>query len=303
MKPLILTLLLAVAQPSRPPSPGDRQTQGQHQAAAAQEHSGAQAAQSNPQHPAPLCQKQPVDQCPVAPKPQPEGGWYASPDWWVAGFTGALFIATLGLWIFTGLMWWATRLAVADAGEGTRIANEALEHARESSERELRAYVSHRLGSVAVFATANAVQMTFVTENHGLTPASDLHTASIVDIYPYPLPQNFKLPDLLADEATAQRISLFPRAQREATRLSREFRSEELEDVWKGTERRIYAFSITQYVDAFGKLRTTNMSVCLGGPIFAEWTNAIRTALLQGRPMEPNAPFSFDLGPIHNSAD
>ena len=36
------------------------------------------------------------------------------PDWWVAIFTGLLFIATFGLWIFTALLWWTTRKAVAD---------------------------------------------------------------------------------------------------------------------------------------------------------------------------------------------
>ena len=34
------------------------------------------------------------------------------PDWWVAGFTGLLSVATCGLWIVTGFMWWETRKAV-----------------------------------------------------------------------------------------------------------------------------------------------------------------------------------------------
>lgn len=67
-------------------------------------------------------ERQPQDE--VGAKSKREGDWYAMPDWWVAGFTGALFLATLGLWIFTALLWSATRRAVIDGVENIKLAKD-----------------------------------------------------------------------------------------------------------------------------------------------------------------------------------
>jgi hypothetical protein len=60
----------------------------------------------------------------VGDKTRAESQWYASPDWWTAGFTGALFIATTGLWIFTALLWRTTRQAVIDGEQAIKAAAE-----------------------------------------------------------------------------------------------------------------------------------------------------------------------------------
>ncbi|HTZ21360.1 MAG TPA: hypothetical protein VMC06_10810 [Opitutaceae bacterium] len=53
----------------------------------------------------------------IAPQSEEQRHWYANPDWWVAGFTAALFIATAGLWFFTGLLWRATNALVRSERE------------------------------------------------------------------------------------------------------------------------------------------------------------------------------------------
>lgn len=42
--------------------------------------------------------------------------------WWLAAFTGCLFVSTTGLWIFTGLLWRSTKRAVEGEAEAIKIA-------------------------------------------------------------------------------------------------------------------------------------------------------------------------------------
>lgn len=98
-----------------------------------------------------------------------------SPDWWVAGFTGALFFATLGLWIATWKMWRATQSAVVDANAGLTIARDTLSHARESSERQLRAYLAIRPNpDKAVISAGRMPELEIVITNVGQTPAHEI---------------------------------------------------------------------------------------------------------------------------------
>jgi hypothetical protein len=59
----------------------------------------------------------------IAAKTKNQGCWYTNPDWWIAGFTGLVFVATTGLWVFTGFMWRTTRQAVLDSALGIDLAN------------------------------------------------------------------------------------------------------------------------------------------------------------------------------------
>lgn len=110
---IMLGLLLGAA--SNPPSPSGGNTQTQSQTASAKHHTDAQNAQSNPHPPFVVEIEQPANQHPIATEAEDYRQWYATPDWWVAGFTCALFLATAGLWLFTGLMWWETRKTVSMA--------------------------------------------------------------------------------------------------------------------------------------------------------------------------------------------
>jgi hypothetical protein len=75
---------------------------------------------------------------PAALEAGPEEHWYGVPDWWTAGFTGALFVATTGLWVFTGFLWWTTRRAVRDGAASIKAA----ETSAQALTRAEKAYLS-----------------------------------------------------------------------------------------------------------------------------------------------------------------
>jgi hypothetical protein len=171
----------AVAEPtSQQPPPGGGKSQVEHKAAASEEHQDSEGTKQHPSAPAIIT---PIEQSPrenmAAPQSKEEGNWYARPDWWVAGFTGLLFLATAGLWLFTGLLWRTTTRAVADGEKGLAAATKAAAAAEKSADvavttlRDLeRPYVF-----VSDIWLPNGEQnlaaqhISFDLTNHGRTPA------------------------------------------------------------------------------------------------------------------------------------
>src|SRR3954447_23964406 len=98
-----------------PPSPSSGERQQQHHNTAPQKHTDGDDTKSNSDN-APIgiehVYTKNNDQ--VATKREPEGDWYANPDWWVATFTGLLFGATAGLWAATWSLYRTTRKAVIE---------------------------------------------------------------------------------------------------------------------------------------------------------------------------------------------
>jgi hypothetical protein len=149
------TLILEALRPGslvalNPPSPGGRNTQHQSEAQSSKHHGDAQGAYDGSTNAPIIAQAQPPDQHAVAANPKEEGEWYAKPDWWVAGFTAALFIATTGLWIFTALLWLSTRRAVLEGAQAIKAAQctaaAANTHARAAQE-------ANRINREALVAT------------------------------------------------------------------------------------------------------------------------------------------------------
>ena len=54
-----------------------------------------------------------------------DGPWYYKSDWWIAGSTFALFLATSGLWFYTARLWRTTARAVEDGRRGIEAAIDA----------------------------------------------------------------------------------------------------------------------------------------------------------------------------------
>ena len=111
------------------PSPGGVR-QRQHEGYATEYHDDSRAGQNNAQSVPFVQDQQAQDQNPVASKAKNEGNWYANPDWWVAGFTCALFIATSALWAFTALLWLSTKKLVMDE---EKAINAAFSHVAETA--------------------------------------------------------------------------------------------------------------------------------------------------------------------------
>lgn len=186
MTVLVLPLLIAAAplptrRPLDRPAPSGGNTPAEHQAAPTQESQHTSGDERGTKI-APLVVE--IDQSEgheaIATKSQGEGEWYALPDWWVAGFTGALFIATAGLWVATFLLWRSTNKAVVDASKGLKIAEETLSHSREASHRELRAYICATDIEVSDFQIGQRPEFKFFPRNYGVTPAKDVQCVFVI---------------------------------------------------------------------------------------------------------------------------
>jgi hypothetical protein len=107
---MLLALLGATCSQSYPPPPSSGEPQAEHEANPANKHDNPQSDErGTPEAPLFIQIQQPPNQYTIASYPQSEGDWYTRPDWWMAGFTAALFLSTTGLWVFTGLMWYQIR--------------------------------------------------------------------------------------------------------------------------------------------------------------------------------------------------
>ena len=135
---------------SQPPPPGRGYAQTEQQSASSNEHHNGdddkRVAQYTPFVVINLNNSTVHDE--VGTKANEESGWYTRPDWWVAFFTGMLFLATVGLWIFTALLWRTTRRAVVDGEKAILVATQTSAAATRqvavmegSERRQLRAYV------------------------------------------------------------------------------------------------------------------------------------------------------------------
>jgi hypothetical protein len=139
------------------PSPRAGNTQQQHQPDAAKEHQHAQSTQQPSENAPPTQQAQ--DNHSVAPKTEDEREWYTRPDWWVAGFTAALFIATTGLWIFTALLWLSTRRAVSEGQKAISAAQASADAANAQAGAAVEANKINREVLIAIDRPWIAVRM------------------------------------------------------------------------------------------------------------------------------------------------
>jgi len=191
--------------------------------------------------------------------------WSGNPDWWVAGFTGALFVATTGLWFATWRLWKATNRAVSDSAKGLEIAEQSLKHAREASEQELRAYVVHY--SADLFYGGNMPKnpqvdrskqaaVSLVVKNEGKTPAHKMTHWAAIDVAN--INDENRMYILRDPKLESRPMVMPPQGTTTAYRwLCRDISPQEEAGINAGTHA-IYAYGRIEYEDAFGKVRWTN---------------------------------------------
>ncbi len=160
-------------------------------------------------------------------------------DWWLIKLTGGLVVATIALAIVTTFLWIATRRLVIDA--------------KESSQRQLRAYVSVDTEHMTDSA-GNTIpnRHGFVITNHGQTPAHELEHWTQLGVSEFPLKQGLGEPgqDRLIvktvvhpgnDRLIIEDMPLLP---------------EELVAIEAGTHA-WYAWGCVNYTDVFGQGHST----------------------------------------------
>lgn len=139
-------------------------------------------------------------------------------------FTALLFAATI-------FLYWATKSLVIGA--------------EETAKRQLRAHVAV---SPTEFSDPNNFSIRFSMINYGQTPAYDVVETAVIDIFPYPLPPNFKFPELPIQQHS--RIVLYPHATN-ITGIAYGAKSSDLKDSGIAGDGRIYIYGRVTYTDIF----------------------------------------------------
>ena len=163
----------------------------------------------------------------------------ADSDWWLIKLTGALAIATVALVVVTAFLWIATRRLVIDA--------------KESSQRQLRAYVSVDTEHMTD-PHGNTIpdRHGFVVKNHGQTPAHVLEHWTQLCVSEFPLTQSLAAP-------SADRLIVKTVVHPGNDRLIIEdmpLHPEELAAIESGTHA-WYAWGCVTYTDVFGEPHST----------------------------------------------
>lgn len=202
-----------------------------------------------------------------------EEGWWAKfiadP---IAVFTGLLFAATLALWL-------ATRRLVVGA--------------EKSSKQQLRAYISSGPDFILSFTQKSPAQMRYTMENHGQTPAYALRNVAVVDILPYPLPEDFQFPPL--PEMTSAPITLHPKETIFGNVVAqRNFTAQEISDAANNNGCRIYCFGIVTY-ETFGSIHTTKFCRSIVGCQNLQSVGSGTT--------KPHLDLIYEITSHHNEAD
>ena len=134
-----------------------------------------------------------------------------------------------------------------------------------SAERELRAYVDlHEVGADILSFSPNIIlEAPVKLLNSGKTPARDVFALGNIDILPYPPPSPF--PNTFPEQDVS-RFTMAAGLRADSTIAAhRLFSAQELADVRRGTNLRMYGYGLITYIDVFGKHRRTTFRFMYGG--------------------------------------
>lgn len=176
-----------------------------------------------------------------------------SADGWVAIFTGVLTMATILLW---------------------RATEKTINHARVSSEHELRAYVSAEPTFVVAFDATHFAGAKVKLKNHGASPARQLNHRIEIGLLPYPFQPGDTLPEL-SDGASAPTV-LFPGAELEGNKTAKRlFTVDEIAAI-KAATKAVCIYGEVAYLDIFNQPRWTKFCsyVAADGPTLEKLASA-----------------------------
>ena len=220
-----------------PPATGSGNPQGKQQQNAADEHKDrSYTVNAAPNSSISIQIQHPANQDGAASKDQDQAHWYARPDWWIAGFTAALFSATGALWVFTALLWRTTKNAVSGSEKTVR--------------QELRAYVN-----VEILRTepVKGERTIFVTiKNFGKTPARNVAPVIRAGARVYPFDPN----DCVTFPDPQPLDSKFPLAPGAIADIRSPVTPQEIKLATKAV---VWVVGKITYLDAFDVPQTTNI--------------------------------------------
>lgn len=272
---IVVLALLGAMSPLEPPSPSRgeaRQPEQSHPQPAAQQPATDQRGTDE----VPLTVKVlPPEKSPdERAREQRERDEKASHERWLTNWTGVLAIFTVLLAVVAGIQagfFWVQlklmRVGVDDAkkaaeaaGESAQATKASVELARETAERQLRAYVTVRAEHLRVQGEdSEKFVLELRIENTGQTPANEIGIKSLVRIEKHPLPAtfDFSVPDDSFDEPSV--IILGPGGRSfHHSGAEGPFSEADMKEVKRAKSgRRIYCWGTIRYEDAFGAEQTT----------------------------------------------
>jgi hypothetical protein len=187
--------------------------------------------------------------------------------------------------IVTWMLWFATVRLVKGADQ--------------TSERQLRAYVSVEPTIVYNFGTTANIFVGVDLQNHGETPAGEIFANFWTGLLPNQRATNFVLPQ--ADRLLNMNNSLFPKAKVPVrfphTAL---LTATDVADVAAGIQS-FHILGLLTYRDSFGSQRTTRISASFGGPDFIQTINNISAGIFSPNG-SPTPGWFWSWGAHHNDA-
>ncbi|MBB4368039.1 hypothetical protein GGD63_000808 [Bradyrhizobium sp. cir1] len=201
----------------------------------------------------------------------------------IAIWTVILGIATCALGIATWRLWRSTEQLVRGA--------------EDTSERQLRAYLSASPFWIFKFDKNTPIAVKFKIANHGATPAHDMSSISTVHVWPYPLPGDWPIepPPPVGETWSKSTVYSDTPAIGQAT-MGRALSLEEIRDlVQDGATKRVYVLGVVRYYDIFKKkIRTTRFCRSV--------TPHFLGKAARGETFE-NQDGVFEMTPRHNDSD
>ena len=157
----------------------------------------------------------------------------------IAAFTVLLFLATLALW-------WSTRSLVKGADK--------------TAERQLRAYV--HITESFFKQVGSDIVITMSYKNFGATPAIEFLGRHDVKVRPYPSDEPY-----VSNTDPMRSVGVLGPGQEYSivVNLDRPLTSDEIKSIGDG-HTAVYLYGVFTYKDAFGKIRSTEFRMFVGGP-------------------------------------
>jgi hypothetical protein len=284
----LLLVLLVLSTPAFSEESGPGKSKGEAEATQADRQHGQPAQPSSPSTSAPVINvytsKHAGDEVHCAqPKDWKEWGsfaWCRSVEWIDAERTIAVFTVILG--IATGFLWLATRNLVREA--------------KETSKRELRAYISVTpVNVVSSDREERFVQIGLTVKNHGQTPAYRMNYVFGIDFLPNPVPEGFDYPN--PTQPINHEASLFPLDSMSLWfNFNRLLTVEEFQQV-ENDRLRLHVWGKGFYSTVFDPGHHTNFVASVGGPEFVANLRAMR------RKQKERPSFNWTWGVGHGSGN
>jgi hypothetical protein len=201
----------------------------------------------------------------VDPRDKRNSGEASGPNWAEAGtFWTGVSQAVIGAFGLVGLFftvlyarsaWKAAERSATAADKTLKASRAALRHTKETSKRELRAYVFVTNIEATPIAIGASPRITYTITNSGQTPAKDVLVAAEIDMYPRDVDEEHlepKFRDGISKSPLAPGAAVT--GDIEMTRVLSQMGI----DAHASGEAMFIAFGRISYVDAFDERRTTD---------------------------------------------